>query len=99
MATFYENAGLCCMPSRRRSVFLWLDYNVLKVSNGIAATSTTSTGRATTAAAPTIIDTFVRAGHIDPTGLSDGKSHSCGHLRQPDGTHSSCSYAECQHFP
>ena len=34
MATFYENAGLCCMPSRRRSVFLWLDYNVLKVSNG-----------------------------------------------------------------
>ena len=35
MATFYENAGLCCMPSRRRSVFLWLDYNVLKVSNGI----------------------------------------------------------------
>ena len=35
MATFYENAGLCCMPSCRRSVFLWLDYNVLKVSNGI----------------------------------------------------------------
>ena len=35
MATFYENAGICCMPSRRRSVFLWLDYNVLKVSSGI----------------------------------------------------------------
>ena len=26
---------LCCKPSRRRSVFFWLDYNVLKVSNGI----------------------------------------------------------------
>ena len=61
--------------------------------------STTSTGRATAAATPTIIDTFVRAGHIGPTRLSDGTSHSCGHLRQPDGAHCSCSYVECQHFP
>ena len=35
MVTFYENAGLCCTPSRRRSVFLWLDSSVSKVSNGI----------------------------------------------------------------
>ena len=35
MATFYENAGICCMQSRLRSVFSWLGYNVWKVSSDI----------------------------------------------------------------
>ena len=54
---------------------------------------------ASTAATPTNIGTSVRAGHIGPTNLSNGANHSCGHLRQADGTSRSCSSGECQHVP
>ena len=97
MATFYENAGICCLPPRLRSVLFWLDYN-LPAAASTAASPTTSTGRATTAATSAINHAVVRADHINPTGLSDCSSHSGGHLGQPDGAHCSCPHGECQHF-
>ena len=89
MVTFYKNAGLCCTPSRRRSVFLWLDYNVLKVSNGIHSRHlhqhlTGNPPPPPTSAPPSVPATSVRPNYptvpITLVATSDNRMEPAGHV-------------------